>query len=135
MFLSSPLPRGDDDIALNPGRTLRLVLRQLAGSHSIGPVAKIFERHAAELSREAVHHPFAGLAGGNATHPRLFARLEFAERRRDGAGRFLAKLMTPDAIDVVHALAPDVLCDLLRDIGAAAEILDRWDLQQGEPVD
>src|SRR5690349_5647365 len=128
MFLSSPLPRGDDNIALNADRTLRLVLRQLTGGHSIGPVAKIFEWYAAELSGKAVHHPFARLAGGNTTHPRLFAGLELPERCRDGAGRFLAKLMASDAIDVVHALAPDVLRDLLWNVGAAAEILGRWNL-------
>ena len=48
---------------------------------------------------------------------------------------FLAKLMAADAVDIVHPLAPDVLRDLLRNLGAAAKILCRRNLHQGVPVD
>ena len=57
-----------------------LDLRQFALGDAVGPVAEILERHAAELAGEPVHHPFAGLAGGDAAHPRLVAGFEFAER-------------------------------------------------------
>ena len=43
--------------------------------------------------------------------------------------------MAADAVDIVHPLAPDILRDLLRNIGAAAEILCRRDLHQRVPVD
>ena len=135
VLLRGPLPGGDDDVALDAGRPRRLGLGQFALGHPVGPVTEILERHAAELSGKPVHHPFAGLPRGDAAHPRLLAGFEFAERGRDGARGFLAKLMAADAIDIVHPLAPDVLRDVLRDIGAAAEILGRRDLQQREPVD
>ena len=118
-----------------PGRPRRLGLGQFALGHAVGPVAEIFERHAAELSGKPVHHPLAGLPRGDAAHPCLLAGFEFAERGRDRAGRFLAKLMAADAIDIVHPLAPDLLRDVLGDVGAAAEILGRRNLHQREPVD
>ena len=43
--------------------------------------------------------------------------------------------MAADAVDIVHPLAPDILRDLLRNIGAAAEILRRRDLHHRVPVD
>ena len=43
--------------------------------------------------------------------------------------------MASDAIDIVHALAPDILGDVFRDIAAATEILGRRKLHHGEPVE
>ena len=53
-----------------------------------------------------VGHLLAGLAGLNAPHPGLFAGLELAELRRDGARRFLADLVAANAADVLHLLEP-----------------------------
>ncbi len=108
---------------------------QFTLGHPVGPITEILERHAAELPGKPVHHPFAGLPRGNAAHPCLFARFEFAKGCRDRARGFLAKLMAADAVDIVHPLAPDVLRNVFRDISAAAEILGRRNLQQREPVD
>src|SRR5262249_26875959 len=125
LLLRAPLPRRDDDVALDALRPRRLALRQLALGDAVGPIAEILERHAAELSGKPVHHDLAGLSGRNAAHPCLRAGLEVAELRRDGARRFLPELMAANAIDVTHALAPGLARDVLRDLGRAAEILLR----------
>src|SRR4029077_8938769 len=104
MPFGRPFPRRDDHVALDATRPRRLALGQFAFCNAVGPVAEILERHTAEFTREAVDHPFAGLPRRNAAHPGLLARLELAKGSRNGAGRFLAKLMAADAIDVVHAL-------------------------------
>ena len=62
MLLRRPFPRRDDDVALDACRPRRFGLRQLALGDPVGPVAEIFERHAAELAGEPIYHPFAGLA-------------------------------------------------------------------------
>ena len=111
-----PFPRGDDDVALEPLRPRRLVLRQLALGDAVGPVAEILVRHAAELAGDPVGHHLAGLPGRDAADPGFLARLELAELRRDRARRLLAELMAADAVDVVHALAPGLLGDVLRDL-------------------
>src|SRR4029453_13680939 len=108
------------DVALHALRPLRLALWQLALGDAVGPIAEILERHAAELSGNAVHHELAGLSGGDAARPRVRACLELAELRRDGGRRFLPELVAADAVDVAHALAPRVARDVLRDIGRAA---------------
>src|SRR6516162_11754281 len=64
----------------------------------------------------------------------LFARFELAEGRGNGARRFLTKLVTSHAIDIVHALPPGFLGNLFRDVRGAAEILRRRNLQEREPV-
>ena len=107
LLLRAPLPRRDDDVALDALRPRRLVLGQLALGDAVGPIAEILERHAAELSGNPVHHELAGLSGGDAAHPRFRTGLELAELRRDGARRFLPELMAADAVDVTHALAPE----------------------------
>ena len=85
----APLPRRDDDVALDALRPRRLALRQLALGDAVGPFAEILERHAAELSGNPVDHELAGLPGGDAAHPRVRASLELAELRWNGARRFL----------------------------------------------
>ena len=133
-LLAAPLPRCDDDVALDPLRPGRLVLRQLAGGDTVGPLAEILERHAVELTGEAEHHPLSGLAGRDAARPCLFARFERAELGGDGPGRFLPELMAADAIDVAHLLAPSLTRDVGGDIGRAAEILGRRHLHHRVPV-
>jgi hypothetical protein len=135
VLLGRPFPGGDDDIALDAGRPRRFGFRQFALGDPLGPVAEIPERHAAELTREPVHHQFASLARGDAAHPGFLVRFEFAEPARDRARGFLAKLMATDAVDVIHPLAPYVLRDLLRNLRAAAEILRRRNLHHRVPVD
>ena len=134
-LLRAPLPRRDDDVALDALRPRRLVLGQLALGDAVGPIAEILERHAAELSGNPVRHELAGLSGGDAAHPRVRTGLELAELRRDGARRFLPELMAADAVDVTHALAPGLARDVLRDIGRAAEILLRRHFHHRVPVD
>ena len=99
-----------------------LAMRQLALGDAVGPVAEILERRAAEVPGELVHHLLAGLARLHAAHPRLLARLELAERRRDRARGQLAQLMAADAADVLHLLEPVGLRDLLGDVALAAEL-------------
>src|SRR3954454_11296152 len=103
-----PIPGGDDEVALDARRARRLVLRQFALGDAIGPIAEILVRHAAELPGDAVRHHLAGLPGRDAADPGILAGLERSELRGDGAGGFLAELMTADAIDVVHLPAPVV---------------------------
>jgi hypothetical protein len=43
--------------------------------------------------------------------------------------------MAADAVDVAHALAPDLAGDVRRDLARASEILSRWHLQHRIPVD
>ena len=130
-----PVPGGDDDVALDAGRPLRLVLGQFALRDAVGPVAEILVRHAAELAGEAVGHHLAGLAGGDAADPGVGAGIELAELRRNRAGRFLAELMAADAVDIVHALQPGVARDVLRNVGVAAEVRRGRDLHHRVPVD
>ncbi len=131
----APLPRRDDDVALDALRPRRLAFRQLALGDAVGPFAEIFERYAAELAGNPVDHELAGLPGGDAAHPCLGAGLELAELRRDGARRFLPELMAADAVDVTHALAPGLARDVFRDIGRAAEIFLRRNLHHRVPID
>ena len=130
-----PVPRGHDHVAFFALRTLRLVLRQFASGDAIGPVAEILVGHAAELTGDPVRHQLAGLSGGDAAHPGLLTGLETSELRGYRARRFLAELVTADAIDIAHALAPDILRDVLRNIGGPAEILGRRDFHHRVPVD
>ena len=112
-----PVPGGDDEIALDAGRPLRLVLRQFALGDAVGPVAEILVRRAAELAGDAVGHHLAGLAGLDAANPGVRAEVELAELRRDRARRFLAELMTADAVGVVHLPDPGFARDVLRNVG------------------
>ena len=130
-----PFPRGDDDVALDAGRPLRLVLRQFALGDTIGPVAEILVRHPAKLAGDAIRHHLAGLPGRDATNPCLLMRLEFSKLRGDRPRRFLTELMAADAVDVVHALEPGLARDGFRNIGRAAEILRRRDLHHRVPID
>src|SRR5206468_9740577 len=102
---------------------------------AVGPVAEILEWHAAELYGEPVHHELAGLAGGDTASPRFRPRLELTELGRNGPRRLLTELMAADAVSVVHPVAPDFLCDVLRNVSGAAEILRRRDLHHRVPVD
>ena len=130
-----PVPGGDHDIALDARGPRRLVLGQFALRDPIGPVAEILVRHAAELAGKAIGHHLAGLAGGNAADPGFFTRFEVSELRGDSARRFLAELMTTDAVGVVHALDPSRARDVLWNVGRAAEVLLRRNLHHGVPVD
>jgi hypothetical protein len=112
-----------------------LLLGHFALGDAVGPVAEIFVGHAAELSGKPVRHHLAGLTGLGAAHPRFVARLELAKLRGDGTRRFLPELMTADAVDVVHPLAPGFLRDVLRDLGGASEIARRRDLHHRVPID
>jgi hypothetical protein len=135
LLLGPPLPGRDDDVALDAGRPLRLAFGQLALGDAVGPITEILEGDAAELSSQPVHHELAGLAGGDAAHPRLRARLELTERGGDRARRLLAELMAADAVDVAHALAPQIAGDVRGDVGSAAEILLGRHLHHRVPVD
>src|SRR5262249_60144857 len=95
----------------------------------------ILEWRTAELTGEPVHHRLAGLAGGDAASPRFRARLEVAEGGRDRARRLLPELMAADAVDVRHPHAPEVLRDVLRNVGRTAELRRRRDLEHRVPVD
>src|ERR1022692_2991303 len=97
MLLVAPVPGRDHVVALDALRTRRLGVRQLALGDSVGPVAEILERRAAELAAGDIHHQLARLARLDATHPCLVRRLEIAERRRDRARRLLSELMAADA--------------------------------------
>ena len=130
-----PVPGGDHEIALDSRRPLRLVLRQRALGDRIGPLAEILVRHAAELAGEPVGHHLAGLSGRDAADPGVGAGVELAELRRDRARRLLPELMAADAVDIVHAHAPDVARDALRNVGMAAEILLGRQLHHRVPVD
>ena len=130
-----PVPGGNHNVAFDPRWTRRLALRQFALGHAIGPVAEILVRHAAKLAGDTVGHHLAGLAGRDAADPGVCAAVELAELRRDGARRFLAKLMTSDAVGVVHALDPGLARDALRNVGVSAEVLGRRNFHHRVPVD
>src|SRR3954465_5156926 len=129
-----PVPGGDDDVALDAGRPRWLRLRQLALGDAVGPLAEIFIRHAAELAGDAVRHHLPRLAGGDAALPRLFAGVELAELPRDRPRRLLAELMTTDTIGIVHLPDPVFPRNVLRNVGAAAEVLGRRNLHHRIPV-
>ena len=135
VLLVEPVPGGDDDVALDALRPLRLRLRQLALGDAVRPLAVILERHAAELAGQEVDHLLAGLAGLHAPHPRLGGGFERPEALRDRAGRELAELMAADAAVVLHGVEPALLGDLGRDVALAAELADRRDRQHRIPVD
>src|SRR5262249_34861222 len=134
LLLGAPLPRADDDVALDALWPRRLGLRQLALADAVSPFAQILERRAAEIPRQLVGHLLAGLAGLDAAHPGFFSRLELAERRRDRAGRQLAQLMAADAADVLHLLEPVGLAELLRNAVLAVELTGLRNLQHRVPV-
>ena len=79
MLSLAPIPGGDNDVPLDSLRALRFGVRKLTRGDAVGPVAKIFERHAAKIARERVDHHFGSLAGLDAPHPCLFAGFEGAE--------------------------------------------------------
>src|SRR4051794_24276961 len=62
-------------------------------------------------------------------------RLELAERRRDGAGGKLAKLVAADAADVFDLLEPVGLREFFRDGALAAKLAHRRDLEHRVPID
>ncbi len=69
-FGAAPIPFRDHDIALDALRPRRLGGRQLAIGDAVGPLAEIFERHAAELAGKHVHHERRGLAATARAAPR-----------------------------------------------------------------
>src|SRR5262245_17359414 len=111
------------------------MFRQFAIRYAVGPIAKIFERHAAKLSSDPVRHPFACLTGSDAARPCFLAGLELTKLCWDSARRFLPQLMAADTVDITHALPPKLARDILRDIGRTSEILLRWHVHHGIPVD
>src|SRR5262245_22240506 len=93
----APLPPGDHAVALNAFWPLWLAVRQLTLSNPIGPVREVLERCSAESAGERVDHQRSGLSGLDALHPRLLARLDVTQCRRNRAGRCLTELMTANA--------------------------------------
>ena len=70
----APIPGRDHDIALDALRPRRLGARQLALGDAIGPVAEIFERHAAEFAGEQIDHQSAPPGRTGCAAPRLLRR-------------------------------------------------------------
>src|SRR5215468_3851710 len=97
LLLVGPIPRGDDDVALQARRPRRLCMGQFALGDTVGPVAEILIGRAAELAGQDVDHELASLPRLGAANPRFFTGFEISECLRDGAGGCLAELMTPDA--------------------------------------
>ena len=83
-----------------------LLLRQLALGDAVGPLAEILERRAAEVAGELVGHLLAGLAGLDAPHPGLLARLKWPNCAGIVRVSLLAELVAADAADVLHLLEP-----------------------------
>ncbi len=69
VLVVAPVPGGDDEVALEPLRALRLIVRQLALGDAIGPVGEVFDRDGGELAGQDVHHQLAGLARLHPMHP------------------------------------------------------------------
>src|SRR5262249_20098597 len=106
ILLGAPLPRCDDEVALDALWARRLALGEFALGDALGPVAEVVIRRGAELAGKALRHLLARLAGLGAAHPGLTAVTERAERRRDCARRLLANLVAANAVDVVHLAQP-----------------------------
>ncbi len=112
-----PFPRSDDDIPFFAFGAWWLALGKLAFGNAIGPVAEILVRDATKLPGDPVCHLLTGLAGLYAPLPGFGARVEFPQRCRNRARRFLSDLVAADAVDVVHLPQPVVLRDVLRNVG------------------
>src|SRR5215510_7019675 len=122
LLLGAPLPPRHDDVALESLWPRRLAVRQLALGDAFRPVGVILERCAAEVLGKLGQHLLAGLPRLNATHPRLFVRLEFPQSRRQRARGLLTQRVTADAADVLHLLEPVDLGEFFWDVALAAEL-------------
>src|SRR5712671_5745968 len=98
LLLVHPVAERDDDVAFHALRAWRLALRDLALLDPFRPIAEIFERGAAEITRADLDHRHSALTRLDAAEPHVGIRdLLFVEQLRNGARRELAQLMTADA--------------------------------------
>ena len=135
MLVVGPVPRGDDDVALDALRPLRFVFGQLALGDAVGPFGEIFDRRRGEIAGDEVDHQRAGLAGLHAARPGFFRGFEFAKPLRQRARGEPTELMAADAAIVLHGVEPVGLLDLVRNVAMAAELVGAGNFQHRIPVD
>ena len=90
-----PVPHGDDDVALEPGRPRRGRARQLAGLDAVGPIGERGEVAAVRRQQRGheAHHAAARRPGLDAPRPGGDRGIEMAERLGDVARRVIADLV------------------------------------------
>src|SRR5690349_22354292 len=89
----SPFPARDHDVALGSLRPRWLAVRQLTLGDPVGPITKILERRATEVTGKRVHHQRCSLSRLHPPHPCLLPRFEFTECRGNCARGELSQLV------------------------------------------
>ncbi len=136
--VGAPIPKRDDDVALDALRARRL-RRQLSARDPVGPIREDLRAGLRAEHSELPGHVAAAHAELGAIDPRLLRRLEsqvihVAERARDRRAELVAEVAL--ALDVVDPLA--LLLERGRDPVAARagarELALRGRLEQRQPV-
>src|SRR5262249_20160519 len=135
-----PVPDRDHDIALGALRARRLAGRQLALGDAVGPVAEDAQAALGAEALDGLDHVLAGLAGLDATRPRLVPVAELAQRFRNGPRRLAADSMTMEAavgLELAQELrlAGHLLIDAVAIVAGAGEFALLRHLGHREPVD
>src|SRR5688572_25133489 len=113
MLVVEPIPRGDNNVALNSLGPRGLRMGQLALGDPVRPVAEITESRAAKFLDSDREHLFAGLPGLDAAKPRFLRILERWKRMRhilrERARGERAQLMAVGAAVDLHQVHPFIL--------------------------
>ena len=97
VFRAGPVPHRDDQVALEALRARRLGRRQFALGDAVGPVAEHLDAAEGTIPLDGLDHVLAGLPGLNPAHPRVLARLEVTQQRRQRTRRLGADGVTVEA--------------------------------------
>src|SRR5205807_784518 len=84
---------------------------------------------------QLTEHQLTGLARLHAAAPRVCARLEGAERRRNGSCRLLTELVAPDAAKILDRAEPSLLGHVAAESVVRGHLRLRGNPQHRVPID
>src|SRR4029453_9698206 len=138
MLVVEPIPRGDDDVALDSLGSRGSRMGELALRDAVGPIREVGKGSGAYLFDELVEHLFTGLPRLDAAEPRFFGSGKLAERvrylPRERARGKLAQLMAPEPTVVLHRIEPFGLRYVGRNCSLAVELARVRYLHHGIPI-
>src|SRR5262245_29188814 len=139
MLVIGPIPRSDNDVALDPLRPRWLRMGQLALRDAVCPIREVSEGGGAQILDKLVEHLLAGLPRLDAPKPHFLGSIQLAQRvrylARECARGKLTQLMAANTTVVLHRVEPIALGYLGWNCPLAAELARLRNLHHGIPID
>src|SRR5262245_38169252 len=138
MLVIGPIPRSDNDVALDPLRPRWLRMGQLPLRDAVCPIREVSEGGGAQILDELVEHLLAGLPRLDTPKPHFLGSIQLAQRvgylARECARGKLTQLMAANTTVVLHRVEPIALGYLRWNGPLAAELARLWNLHHRIPI-